>query len=131
MMLQIDKRLDTSSPVNRLNNELERLNVLKIRLNNSMNVKINNERVRLKHNYELLNKINNVLDNKNSNFKVLISKLNALNPLLIMDKGFSIAKKDDHIIRSVNDIKKDDTINLTLQDGVVLSRVIEVNKNGK
>jgi exonuclease VII large subunit len=48
-----------------------------------------------------------------------------------MDKGFSIAKKDDHIIRSVNDIKKDDTINLTLQDGVVLSRVIEVNKNGK
>jgi exodeoxyribonuclease VII large subunit len=130
-MLQIDKRLDASSPVNRLNNELERLNVLKIRLNNSMNVKINNERVRLKHNYELLNKINNVLDNKNSNFKVLISKLNALNPLLIMDKGFSIAKKDDHIIRSVNDIKKDDTINLTLQDGVVLSRVIEVNKNGK
>jgi exodeoxyribonuclease VII large subunit len=131
MMLQIDKRLDASSPVNRLNNELERLNVLKIRLNNSMNVKINNERVRLKHNYELLNKINNVLDNKNSNFKVLISKLNALNPLLIMDKGFSIAKKDDHIIRSVNDIKKDDTINITLQDGVVLSRVIEVNKNGK
>jgi exodeoxyribonuclease VII large subunit len=34
MMLQIDKRLDASSPVNRLNNELERLNVLKIRLNN-------------------------------------------------------------------------------------------------
>ena len=48
-----------------------------------------------------------------------------------MDKGYSIAKVNDKIIRSVDDVKKDSDIKLTLKDGFILSKVYEVEKNGK
>ena len=131
LLLNLDKRLDSQSPLKKLKDEFVKLNNLNHQLNSFMQIKLNNELIRLKHNYESLNKINIVLDNKQSGFNYLIAKLNALNPLSIMDKGYSIAKVNDKIIRSVDDVKRDSDIKLTLKDGFILSKVYEVEKNGK
>ena len=59
----------------------------------------------------------------------LIEKLEILNPLNALKRGYSIAKKDDKCINSIKGLKKDDNINIIIKDGEVKARVMEV-KNG-
>lgn len=68
-----------------------------------------------------------ILANKENSYKVLIEKLKALNPLQIMDKGYSIAKHNDEIVRSVKQVKENDLIDITLNDGSIKAKVMEVN----
>lgn len=75
--------------------------------------------------------IKNILDFKRKEFDLLKGKLSALSPLSIMDKGYSISRVKDKIIKSVNDVKALDDISITLSDGVVKAKVMEVEKNGK
>lgn len=60
----------------------------------------------------------------------LIGKLDVLNPLNTLKRGYSITKKDDKIVSSVKGIKKNDTIDIDLKDGSVKTQVLEVT-NGK
>lgn len=68
-----------------------------------------------------------ILANKENSYKVLIEKLKALNPLQIMDKGYSIAKHNNEIVRSVKQVKENDLIDITLNDGSIKAKVMEVN----
>lgn len=52
--------------------------------------------------------------------------LEALNPLKIMDRGYSITYKDGKLIKSINEIQKGDTIAVTLPDGQVDAIVQQV-----
>ncbi len=58
-------------------------------------------------------------------FSGLASKLEALNPLSVLSRGYAIAKKDDKIISSVKELKQGDIIKLTLNDGNVKAEVKE------
>ena len=40
-----------------------------------------------------------------------------------MDKGFSIVSKDNKIVKSANDVKKDDIIDIKFIDGNVKAKV--------
>ncbi|UKI49678.1 MAG: hypothetical protein L6U99_13810 [Clostridium sp.] len=44
-----------------------------------------------------------------------------------MDKGYSIAKHNDEIVRSVKQLKENDLIDITLNDGSIRAKVMEVN----
>ena len=59
------------------------------------------------------------------------SKLNLLNPLNILEKGYAIVYKDDSVIDSVNNININDNISIKLYDGNIVAQVKELNKNGK
>ena len=49
-----------------------------------------------------------------------ISKLDALSPLKTLTRGYCVVENSDRkIIKSINDVKKDDKLNLTLIDGKV------------
>ena len=48
--------------------------------------------------------------------------------LYILNKGYSIVKSDNKVIKNVNDVKKDDLINITLSKGTINAKVMEVNK---
>ena len=48
-----------------------------------------------------------------------------------MDKGFSIASVNGHIIKSTLDTKVDDIVSIKLQDGTIDTKVVEVHKDGK
>ena len=107
--MHLDKRLDNLNPINVLNHKKELLDNYNMRLN-------------------LL--INNILNDKKNQFILMKNTLEANNPLKIMDKGYSISSVDEKVIRSINDVKKNDVITTRLKDGNVISQVIEVKKNG-
>lgn len=75
----------------------------------------------------LLNFTNAFNGNKN-NFLRLVSKLEILSPLKILSLGYSIATfKNKKIIKTVNDIKCGDEINIKLKDGTLNCAVTKVN----
>lgn len=72
---------------------------------------------------------NNILDNKSYRFTSLLDKLEALSPIKTLKRGYSITKVDNKVVKSTKDIKKDMTLLTKLDDGEVVSKVMEV-KNG-
>ena len=67
----------------------------------------------------------NVLKNKVQELSLYTEKLKVLNPLSIMEKGFSVVYKDDKIIKSVNDLNEDDIVDIKLSDGVKHAKVLK------
>lgn len=63
-----------------------------------------------------------------SDFKSLTSKLNALNPLNIMERGFSLTTKNQKVITSIKELNKDDVIEVDFKDGSVESKVIQIKE---
>ena len=82
------------------------------------------EFLRWKNSY-ILQKPYQLLDKKSNKYLQLISKLETLSPLLTLQRGYTITKKDDKIISSIKNIKKDDNLKVELRDGYVLTKVIE------
>ena len=67
--------------------------------------------------------INNILDNKKNNYVNLLTKLEVLNPITTLKRGYSVTKCNDKIIKTRKDIKKGDTIVTEISDGKVESIV--------
>ena len=53
-----------------------------------------------------------------------ISKLDALSPLKTLTRGYSIAQKQGKMVKSVNDLEKNDEFTLRLSDGQINAKVI-------
>ena len=49
----------------------------------------------------------------------LIEKLEILNPLSALKRGYSIVKKDNKCISNINDINKDDMLDVTISNGIL------------
>lgn len=65
------------------------------------------------------------IPSKNS-LELIVNKLELLNPLSVMKKGYSVAKLDNKIIRTVKDIKINDELDIKLIDGEIKTKVKEV-----
>ena len=54
------------------------------------------------------------------NYKIqqLIIQLDALSPLKVMQRGYTLIKKDNQLIKSQNDVKTDDLIDIQFYDGM-------------
>ncbi len=64
-----------------------------------------------------------------SQFQTVLGKLNALSPLQVMERGYSLAYKEDELIKSVSQIEEKDQVEVKLKDGVLTCEVLE--KRGK
>ena len=84
---------------------------------------INKNRVELIDN-KLINSIKNNLNNNVNRFTQIINKLEVLNPLLTIKRGYSVVRKNDKVISSVKDLNKKDNLELELKDGKVNVEVI-------
>ena len=69
------------------------------------------------------------LANAEKNFANDLSKLELLNPLFILSKGYSVTKDSFDRIAKVNDLKQGDTITTLLDGGTVVSTVDAVLKS--
>ena len=74
---------------------------------------------------------NNLLQNpinmfikKQHQFEVLLNKIELLNPLKVLDKGYSVVKLNDKVIKDASKLKEKDNISITLSKGVVKATVI-------
>ena len=70
------------------------------------------------------NAIMNKLNNDKNNYVNLLNKLEILNPLLTLKRGYTITKKGGKVITSVKEIKSKDKIDIDLSDGS-LKAVVE------
>ncbi|MGJ7912044.1 exodeoxyribonuclease VII large subunit [Neobacillus sp. LXY-1] len=73
---------------------------------------------------DLERNIQQILLKKQTDFERMIATLQALSPLKIMERGYSLAyTEDDRIIKSVHQIKEADTVQVQLSDGSLYCKV--------
>lgn len=65
-----------------------------------------------------------VLESRTQSLEKLIKSLSHEN---VLSRGFAIVQKDDEIVTSADEVKKGDSIRITMKDGTVSSTVTEVN----
>ena len=81
----------------------------------------------LENNQKVLkNKIEQILEKKTSDLQYVIQTLRLVNPLNILDKGFSLVKRDGHIIKSSQEIKEKDLLDIRLHQGELKAEVKEI-----
>ena len=96
----------------------------------------------LKNIYEIdLDKLksNYILNNPNTLYKEsrvllnnLIEKLELVNPLGVLKRGYSLTKQDEKVITSIKNINKNKPLIIKLQDGIVETNIknIKEENNG-
>ena len=47
-----------------------------------------------------------------------------MSPLKTLARGYTVVEKDDKLVKSVKDLKKDDIINVRLNDGKIDAKII-------
>ncbi len=110
----------------KLDNINEHLNkIIKYNLETQKNV-LNN----LKNKNIVLNPTN-LYKPKQNELNNIISKLELLNPLSILKRGYSLTYLDKKIIKSVKDINEKDQLNIKLYDGIATAKVERIEINGK
>ena len=85
----------------------------------------------LKLNERLLTSYLNFIENYKRKLTVNMTRLNDLSPLSVLLRGYSIADKNRKIVRSIEEINKQDRINLKFYDGTASCLVLntEINSN--
>ena len=69
-----------------------------------------------------------VLDKKTNRYLNILSKLETLNPILTIKRGYTITKHNDKSISSIKDINKKDYIKTEVCDGIITSQVIDMEE---
>ncbi len=82
---------------------------------------------RLKEKLNLV--FNNYIKTKQNRFSLELNKLELLNPLSIMKKGYSVTTKDNQIIKTIKDIEVNDTLDIKMSDGIVTTKVLKKEGN--
>ena len=132
-----NKKLDNLKNSYILNNPLsmyeikeQKLDTLIDNINRVMEKRLDNIKVRLYtiNNSYIMNNPDILYKYSNQKLKHIISKLEVLNPLSTLSRGYSIIKKDNKVISSIKNIKLEDVITITLKDGEVISKVIKVGE---
>lgn len=70
-----------------------------------------------KYQTSLMTYMNDHIKYKKHQMQKKIIQLDALSPLKIMQRGYTFVEKDHHLIRSVQDLKPGDDIDITFYDG--------------
>lgn len=72
------------------------------------------------------NYANNILTVTTKTINSLGSKLEALNPVSVLQRGYSVAQNKDKIITSVKEVKNNDILKITFKDGSINTKVQEL-----
>lgn len=102
--------------IDKLNkNLLNKLELSKLKLNN------------LKKSY-IFNNPKELYKDEVKTLKNILDKLELLNPLNVINRGYSITYFNDNIINSIKNLKESDTIKIKLIDGTLESKVINIKE---
>ena len=81
------------------------------------------ELLRVKNSY-VLQRPYQMLDKKSNYFLQLVSKLETLSPLLTLQRGYTISRKDGKVVDSCKKIKKGDIVEVSFRDGDIKTEVL-------
>jgi len=91
-----------------------------------INCKYNGKNNENKKIIELIKNKDVIFEKKATDFAMIVQTLKLVNPLNILDKGYSLVKKEDKIIKDSNDIKIKDNLNIRLSKGEIKVEVKEI-----
>jgi len=81
---------------------------------------------------ELSRRINEVfkakIKDKSDALRLMTEKLNAMNPLSVLSRGYAIPENEHGVIRSVDDVKCGDALSMRLNDGVITGKIEEIKR---
>lgn len=58
-----------------------------------------------------------------SQFQTVLGKLNALSPLEVMERGYSLTYKENELIKSIEQVQEKDELLIKLNDGTLTCEV--------
>lgn len=129
-----EQKLDTL--IDRANNNIiTTLNDYRVRLNNiKSNYVLKNplatyevKKEKVNNYMSILNKIiNNTIESNNHKYTIMVNKLELLNPLNILNKGYSLVTINGNVLKSIKDVKINDNINIKLHEGSIEATVKEI-----
>ena len=119
------------NPMIMYENKKQSLDLMNSKLNDLMLGKVDrlkNEMEKIKKSYVLTNpKL--LYKDKILEVKNIIEKLELLNPLNILNRGYSITYLNSLALKSVKEVKENDLLDIKLTDGVIQSKVINVKED--
>ena len=108
----------------------QKLDNLMDNLDKAVNKILDNTKVRLytvKNSY-VLNNPSILYKYSSQRLDHIISKLEVLNPLNTLNRGYAIVKKEDKVLSSIKDVKEDEVITIAFKDGNIESKIIKVGE---
>lgn len=72
-----------------------------------------------------------ILKEKQNRYLLDLNKLELINPLSIMKKGYSVSKINGKVIKNVDDVSVNDNIDVLVNNGVIKAAVIATRKEDK
>ncbi|MBQ2946776.1 MAG: exodeoxyribonuclease VII large subunit [Bacilli bacterium] len=119
------------NPLIMYENKKQKLDILIDNLNKTLLKKYDNA----KHKFDLL-KNNYILNNPNFLYKDklikldnLIEKLELINPLGVLKRGYSLTYIDNKVLKNIKDVKTNDNLVIKLHDGEINTTVIDIKEN--
>lgn len=112
----------------------QKLDNLLDRLNLYINNKIKEDTLKYKKIIDnvLFKEPSKILNQKEYKFNILLKTITVLNPMRLLESGYSIVKQEDTVITSIDSINISDLLTVTLKDGVIATKVIsKEGKNGQ
>lgn len=103
----------------RINDEKRKLDIIKERLEYRSPIMLIDQKLQLVDSYltSALLSIQRKLDKEKSRFSATAARLDALSPLKVMSRGYSIVTKDEKVVISSKKLKKGDRITVGFADG--------------
>ena len=81
-----------------------------------------------KKNMRLHSLMNFNIQNQKSQVQNLMSLLDSLSPLKVVERGFSITKRQDELVKSIQQVKIKDLIEVRVKDGFIDAEIIKLRK---
>ena len=111
-------------------NKKQKLDILIDNLNKVLIKKYDSAKHRLeilKSNY-ILNNPELLLKDRVTKLNSLIEKLELVNPLGVLKRGYSLTYFNNKVIKDINKVKINDMISVRMENGTIDCKVIEKNK---
>jgi exodeoxyribonuclease VII large subunit len=76
------------------------------------------------------NSMKRVFESAKNKLSVVCGKMDALSPLMVLSRGYSITRSSEkEIIKSISGVKPGDMLEITVTDGSMICSVKEVNNS--
>ena len=119
------------NPMIMFDNRRQKLDILVSDINNAMTGYITKERYRLdklRESYILKNP-RLLYDDKKKHLLNIMDKLELVNPLGVLKRGYAVAYMEDRVLNTVSKVKSGDSISVRLQDGLISATVDSVKES--
>ncbi|MCH1626629.1 exodeoxyribonuclease VII large subunit [Fredinandcohnia quinoae] len=138
--LYVQKEQQLDRVVERLEREGKLVISRKLEFHNKLSMRLSNHHPKEKlerakaqqvlYKKMIIKEMNQLVNQKKLLFSSTLSKLEALSPLKIMERGYSLVYNEQkQIVKSVRNIEQRDIINVKLKDGQLACEVVEIKES--